>query len=211
MAVVSVLRYVHAKPLKGRELLGLNKEKIKSLLKGYLLKIYLPVNAGTLLMGIFSIFIGVYPPICGANQNDYFVNTGCILIAFWFVFLPCIDRSTKDKIIFKAVFNLIALVIALLISCLEYNFIIKTNSNKILDMVLLSIGGVFVFSYIVYFFSEVTKALFILINKIDKHIFPKLGNETSGLKRIISSITAVLVSITAFLSSLIGFISILRK
>ena len=147
------------------------KEKIVNILMNYKNRTYICINMGTLFMGIFMFFIGTYSPICGDVQNETRKVIGIICIVIWFIAFPTISIEEKDRLILTILKHFYLTIIILIISLLEVNyFFAYINKGKLFWDILFCIGGIVVFSYLIYIFVGFIKTFFYLVEKIKKFV-----------------------------------------
>ena len=175
-------------------------------------RIYISVNMGILLMGIFMTFVGVYSPICGATQNDTRMTIGSVCIALWFIMFPALSQDKKDKLMSAIGFHALISVVVLMIFSLEVRYLLgNMQKGKLLFDILFCVFGIMVAAYLAYVLIGFIKTFFNLVEKIKVFIFPKLHKEVSGVINVIEALTAGVLSVTAFGTSVFGIITLVKK
>lgn len=175
-------------------------------------RIYISVNMGILLMGIFMTFVGVYSPICGATQNDTRMTIGTVCIALWFIMFPALSRDKKDKLMSAIGFHALISLVTLVIFTLEVRYLLgNMQKGKWFYDILFCVGGIMVAAYLAYVLIGFIKTFFNLVEKIKVFIFPKLHKEVSGVINVIEALTAGVLSVTAFGASIFGIITLVKE
>ena len=172
----------------------------------------LSFNLGFMFMGIAMTFIATYGPICGLEENDIRIVIGTIFIAIGYVTFPFLERDTKDKFLLSFAIHIIIFAIIVLILYCEILYLMNNlNYGKWYTDLLFCIGGLFIFSYIIYIFIISLKVFSRLVQKVRIIIFPKIQDDVKGIKYVIELITAGILTITSFVGSISGLISLLKK
>lgn len=185
---------------------------LKEFLKEHGYRIYISIDIGALLMGIFMTFIGAYSPICGATQNDTRMTIGTVCIMVWFIMFPAISRDRKDKIMTVVGVHLLISTVTLIILAFEVNYFLgNMERGKWYCDVLFCFGGIVVLAYFLYVLMGFMKTFFSLVLKAKEFIFPKLHKEVSGVINVIEAITAGVLSTTAFGASIFGVASLVKQ
>ena len=175
-------------------------------------RVYISINMGILIMGIFMTVIGVYEPICGVEQNDVRTSIGAVCMAFWFILFPAISQEKKEKIMSAIGMHLITTIVVLAVFIFETKYFLgNMERGKWYYDILFVVGGIFVLSYLLYLMAGFIKTFFQLVEKVKNFIFPKLKKETLGVINVIEAITAGLLSITAFGASIVGVVTLIKQ
>lgn len=175
-------------------------------------KVFVSINLGFLLMGVFMIVAGINNPASGSIQNHSWISIGAVFVAIWFVLFPLVSRETKDKILQTIAVHFLIIILILSILTFEIHyFLTSCSGGKWYFDMLFGIAGVVIASYVVYVALWIVKTFFYLIRKAGQFLFPTVNEKVAAIIHAIEAVAALFASIVSLGSGIVGMIALAKQ